>query len=119
MIVSFELNAPFFHRDCVMRGYACDYSEKDMILICGDSTAPEEYPTHGLPAAPNGWLFRRMSITSFRCQVQLRGANKGKVILAALIDPQTNLPQSVVNFCLQQIVGCVQTLFFPHGHPHP
>lgn len=91
--------------DCLMRGYACDYSEKDMILICGDSVVPADYPSLGLSTEPNGWLFKRMSITRFRCQVQLRGVNKGKVIMAALIDPRTALPQSVINFCLQRIVG--------------
>lgn len=118
--MSFELNAPFFHRDCVMRGYACDYSEKDMILICGDSCGQEEYPAHGLPAEPTGWLFKRMYITHFRCQVQLRGVNKGKVILAALIDPQTALPRSVVDFCIKQIVGyVVQQLPLTHPPTHP
>ncbi|KAM3576358.1 hypothetical protein VYU27_001709 [Nannochloropsis oceanica] len=105
LMVTFELNAPLFHRDCLLRGYACDYSEKDMILICGDSTTPAFYPHLNLPAEPNGWMFKRMSITNFRCQVQLRGVNKGKVILAALIDPKTALPQSIVDFCLQRIVG--------------
>lgn len=78
-----------------------------MILICGDSTTPASYPQFNLPAEPNGWMFKRMSITNFRCQVQLRGVNKGKVILAALIDPKTALPQSIVDFCLQRIVGYV------------
>jgi len=115
-------------RDCLLRGYACDYSEKDMVLICGDSTTPASYPQFNLPAEPNGWMFKRMSITNFRCQVQLRGVNKGKVILAALIDPKMALPQSIVDFCLQRIVGyallllipplCFLLLFsFSHFHP--
>lgn len=92
-----------------------------MILICGDSTTPAFYPHLNLPAEPNGWMFKRMSITNFRCQVQLRGVNKGKVILAALIDPKTALPQSIVDFCLQRIVGyasrCCSSLSVIPPHP--
>jgi hypothetical protein len=102
-----------------MRGYACDYSEKDMILICGDSTTPAAYPQFNLPAEPNGWMFKRMSITNFRCQVQLRGVNKGKVVLAALIDPKTALPQSIVDFCLQRIVGYVSLHAYSFLSPPP
>ena len=84
-----------------------------MVLICGDSTTPASYPQFNLPAEPNGWMFKRLSITNFRCQVQLRGVNKGKVILAALIDPKMALPQSIVDFCLQRIVGYALLLLIP------
>jgi hypothetical protein len=88
-----------------MRAYACDYSEKDMVLICGDEALPKDYPNENLPPEPMGWLFKRMSITGFRTQVHISGVNKGKVVMAALINPRAPLPQSLINFSIRQIIG--------------
>lgn len=84
-----------------MRGYACDYSEKDMVLIAGDVATPEDYPDLGLPPDPNGWFFGRLQIRRFRCQVQMWGVDKGKVTVAAIIDPRISLPQTVVSFAIK------------------
>lgn len=88
-----------------MRAYACDYSEKDMVLICGDEALPKDYPNEKLPPEPMGWMYKRMSITRFRTQVHISGVNKGKVVMAALIDPRAPLPQSLINFAIRQIIG--------------
>jgi hypothetical protein len=76
-----------------------------MILICGDVARPEDYPDCELPPDPNGWFHGRLQIRKFRCQVQMWGVNKGKVTVAAIIDPRVSLPSGVVSFAINRIIG--------------
>lgn len=92
-------------RDCLMRGYGCDYTERDMVLLCGEPVPDEGLPGLAFPPKPSKWLTGRMEISNFRAKITMTGPSSGKITMAAIIDPKASLPDSIVTLATKQIIG--------------
>lgn len=89
----------------MIRGYACDYTEKGKIMICAQSV--EKLEGVEIPEKPKGIMSGRLDCKKFRCLIQADSNTSGKVIFASILDAGIAFPEWMNVFILKNIIGLI------------
>jgi hypothetical protein len=104
MLIWFNIHVPFIaSRDALVHVFACDYTEKGILLVCGGSV--EHMDGCEVPPRPTDWGCDRMDVKDFRVQIRMTGTTTAEVHVIANIAPKVPLPQPVINFGTRKLAG--------------
>mmetsp|Transcript_26097 Transcript_26097/g.28462 ORF Transcript_26097/g.28462 Transcript_26097/m.28462 type:complete len:217 (-) Transcript_26097:152-802(-) len=104
------LAMPLMGRDFAFKAYAADcMNEHGRIIISGKYI--EEYPEKPIPFKKSGWLQDKMRIIELKNIINVINPKSAQNIFIIHVDPNTRLPQTIINFVMRNLAGVLLYLF--------
>lgn len=105
-----NLGVPGLSRDFLMRVYGADcLVEKSKMIIIGRSI--DGYEAKPVPYKECGWFHNKMTVQEFRCIVDVLTSTSAKTTIIAEVNPNTPLPQYLLNFFIKNLAGVLLYFF--------
>eukprot|EP01034_Spumella_vulgaris_P034195 gene34196-42163_t len=105
IVAYMNIGLPMLSRDVLLRAYGADcLASHGKILILGQSI-PSHAGPEPCPLKPINWRHNRMVCKEFKFVIDVISPTSAKTSIIAHIDPNTALPQTIINFLMKNLAG--------------